>query len=76
MLCVWSLFYHALISVPSSFASILSRKRARAGCFYFNCLSDFCDSQCSVALPHGTKDWSAVCDCGIYGSYSLVLNVC
>ena len=30
-----------------------------------------CDSQCSVALPHGAVGWSAVCDCGISGSYSI-----
>ena len=26
--------------------------------------------QCPVALPHGAVGWSAVCDCGISGSYS------
>ena len=30
-----------------------------------------CDSQCSVDHPHATVGWSAVCDCGIYRSYSL-----
>ena len=30
-----------------------------------------CDYYCSVAHPHGLVGWSAVCDCGIYWSYSL-----
>ena len=30
-----------------------------------------CDCPCSVALPHGTVGWSAVCDCGISWLYSL-----
>ena len=32
---------------------------------------------CCVALPHDAKDLSAVCDCGISGSYSLTIpNFC
>ena len=27
---------------------------------------------CYVALPHGVMGWSAVCDCGIFRSYSLI----
>ena len=30
-----------------------------------------CDCWCSVAIPHGAVDWSAVCECGISSSYSL-----
>ena len=30
-----------------------------------------CDFCCIVALSHGMVGWSAVCDCGISGSYSL-----
>ena len=31
----------------------------------------YCYYECSVALPHGDVGWSAVCDCGISGSYLL-----
>ena len=31
----------------------------------------YCYYKFSVAPPHGTMDWSAVCDCGISWSYSL-----
>ena len=30
---------------------------------------------CSVALPRGTMDLSAVCDCGILLSYLLTISV-
>ena len=43
----------------------------RAGCFALTVFLMSCDSQCSVALPHGTLSWSAVYDCGISRSYSL-----
>ena len=36
-----------------------------AGCFALTVFLMSCDSQCSVALPHGAVGWSAVCDCGI-----------
>ena len=35
------------------------------------CLS----SWCLVALPHGAKSRSPVCDCGIFLSYSLTLSI-
>ena len=54
---------------PSSFAIILME---RAGCFALTVyLMMSCDSHCSVALPHGIKGWSAVCECGISLSYLL-----
>ena len=28
-----------------------------------------------MALPHGAVGWSAVCDCGISGLYSLTLKM-
>ena len=37
----------------------------KAGCFAFKVLQVSCYCKCSVALPHGTVGWSAVCDCGI-----------
>ena len=42
----------------------LNRDR-RAGCFALTVLLMSCDSQCSVALPHGAVGWSVICDCGI-----------
>ena len=33
-----------------------------------------CMSDCSLALHHGATGLSAVCDCGIFESYSLVLT--
>ena len=53
----------------SRFAIILMGKRA--GCFALTVFRMSCDSQCSVALPHGAVAWSAVCDCGISCLYSL-----
>ena len=53
-----------------SFAIILVRKierereRERTVCFTFIVFLIICDCLCSVALPHGTVYWSAVCDCG------------
>ena len=35
------------------------------GCFAIIMLQMYCYYKCSVALPHGAMDWSAVCDCGI-----------
>ena len=37
----------------------------RAGCFTLFVFLVSCDCYCSVALPHGAVDWSAVSDCGI-----------
>ena len=39
-----------------------------AGCF---ALIVFLDFKCSVDVPRGVLDWSAVCDCGISWRYSL-----
>ena len=54
---------------PSSFAIILM------GFFYFNCLPDVLWLFCSVALPHGSLGWSAVCDCCNSWSYSLLNTI-
>ena len=37
----------------------------KAGCFVIIVLHMYCYYQCSVALPHGAVDWSALCDRGI-----------
>ena len=43
----------------------------RVGCFTLIVFLRSCGCLCSVALPHGTICWSAVCDCGISYSYLL-----
>ena len=43
----------------------MARREEKAGCFALTAFLMSCDSQCSVALPHGGMGWSAVCDCGI-----------
>ena len=43
----------------------------RAGCFTLLVILMSCDDcKCSVSLARGAMVWSAVCDCGIYSSYS------
>ena len=37
----------------------------KAGCFAFIVLQMHCYYKCSVALPHSSVGWSAVCDNGI-----------
>ena len=50
----------------SSFAIILMRKTELSlSCVAITVFLISCDSQCSVALPHGAVGWSAVCDCAI-----------
>ena len=36
-----------------------------AGCFAIIVLQMYCYYKCSVALPHDSVGWYAVCDCGI-----------
>ena len=74
--CVWSLFnyvLHVLGALPSS--AIILTKKEGADCFALiaflvshRCLVTV---KCSVALPLGALGWSALCDFGIYWSYSL-----
>ena len=66
-LCL-SLFCH----VHFSFAIILKRKRTLVACYCV--LQMYCYYKCSVALPHSTMGWSAVCHCGISWSYSLTFK--
>ena len=63
VLCL-SLFCCASLCVLSSFAIILKKKRGLVA-FALIVLRMSCYCKCSVTLPHGTVDWSAVCDCGI-----------
>ena len=63
-LCVGSLFCDVGLSVVSSFAIILPRKRmlvALLVSFIVFLLS--CGCQCSVSLPYGTKAWSMIVSC-------------
>ena len=62
------MFCCILLCVLSSFAIILMGKRELVALL---CLS----SWCPVALPHGAVSWSAVCDCGIFWSYSLTFYI-
>ena len=49
--------------------------RKRDGCFTLIALLISCDRYCSVALPYGAVNWSAVCVfCGISLSYSLTFR--
>ena len=66
---VWSLFCNTVLSVLSSFAIILLRKK-EAGYFTFIVLLLSRDYKCSVFLPLGDVGCSVACD-GIYMSYSF-----
>ena len=52
---------------PFQFCNNLDREE-RVGYFTLS-------SWCLVALPHGAVGWSAVCDCGIFCSYSLTFFI-
>ena len=60
---VFVVAWYALLYIHSSFAIILTRKRA--GCFALIVFQMSCYCKCSVALPHCAMGWSAVCNCGI-----------
>ena len=46
----------------------------KAGCFPSIALHMYCCYIRSVVLLHDAVGWSAVCDCGISGSYSLTIR--
>ena len=65
------LFCYILLSELSSFTIILTRKYEQDALLW---LSPWClvtDCLCLAALSHDAVGWSAVCACGISGSYSL-----
>ena len=62
---VFVMLCYALFCIYSSF---LKRKRELFALLFLQ-MSCYC--KCSVALPHGAMGWSAVCDYGFSGSYSL-----
>ena len=49
---------------PFKFCNHLEEEE-KTGCFAIIVLQMYCYYKCSVALPHGAMDWSAVYDCGI-----------
>ena len=61
--CNCYMFCCVLLCVHYSFAIILVGKRERAGCFALFVFPVSCD--CCVALSHGAKGLSAVCDYSI-----------
>ena len=67
--CAGYLFYDVVLSVISSFATILPRKRGLVVLFLlqFDCL-------CSVSLSRSAVGRSVVCDCGKSWSYALVFQ--
>ena len=52
---------HYFVSFQSSFAIILTRKRA--DCFAWIVFLVFCGCESTVALPLDAMDWSTMCDC-------------
>ena len=64
------MFCCTLLYVHSCFAIILMGKREVVA---LHSLSSWC-SDCCVALPRGVMGLSAVCDCGISCSYSLIVQ--
>ena len=64
MFCVRSLYFLFNTVCPSSYAIILMGEES-VGCFALTIFLMSCESQCSVALPHGAVGWSTVCDCNI-----------
>ena len=65
--CDCSMFCCTLLHVFSSFAIIMMGKRELVALL---CLT----SWRLVALPHRAVGWPAVCDCGIFWSYSLIFH--
>ena len=59
-----------VLSVLSSFCNYLAEEE-RAGCFTLIVILVSCGYQCSRSLPHGAMQRSSVCNCGVFGSYSL-----
>ena len=57
------LLCYALLGGHSSFAIILKRERKMVALLLlsYRCIV----TKCSLALPHSTLGWSAVCDCSI-----------
>ena len=61
--CDCSMSCCALLCVHSSFAITSIGKRELVALFFFVFLVS---RGCCVALPHGSRGLSAVCDCGIF----------
>ena len=63
---MWFMFCGIIVGVNSSLTIFSLIKRELAALFEL-----YCGFHCSVSLPEGTVGWSAVCNCGIFWSYSL-----
>ena len=63
----------AVLSNLASFVIILMRNLELVALHTLIAIKICCDCNCSVALPHGAKGWSAVCDWGISWSNSLFI---
>ena len=68
--CNCSIFCCKLLYVHSSFAIIFMGKRELVALLVFLVFRDGC-----VALPRGAMYLSAVCDCGIFRSYSVTIFI-
>ena len=66
-------FCYAVLSALYRFAIILMRKRG--GCFTLIVFLMSCGCKCYVTLPHGVVGGSAVCDCGIFWSYTFFIII-
>ena len=68
------MFCYAVLSVFCSFTVILLMKREKEGdrCFSLIVFLLVCVCYSSKPLSYGAVGWSAVCDCGISWSYSLL----
>ena len=57
---------HYFVSILNcSFVCNHLEEEEKSGCFAIIVLQVYCYYECSVTLPHGAVDWSAVCNCGI-----------
>ena len=68
---VWGGFVLVFTVCPFQFCSHLDVEE-RAGCFALIFFLMSCYGTCYVALLHGAVGWTAVCDCGISLSYSIL----
>ena len=75
IVCGSSVFVFVLLCItlcPFHFCNHLEEEE-KVGCFSIIVLQMYCYYTCPVALPDGDLGWSAVCDCGISQSFSLIL---
>ena len=71
--CVCICVCNVILSVLSSFAITLLRKRELVALLYVLTCCDMWLSGFTVSFPRGAVGWSVVCDCGILWSHTLAL---